>query len=778
MNIEPKKYTAKRIFPVVPLKDIVIYPQMVAPLLIGKDLAINAVDNAMENFDSELVLVAQKDPVQDNPDPEDLYDVGVLAQIIQILKFPDGTMKAIVEAISRVKVKKFTRKDNVYYANITRPREKKPKDEEMQALLRLTINKFETYVKKNAKMTPENLIALSAITDDPGRVSDIIATYLDLPMEDKQQILELMDLKKRLEFATNLLEKENEYLDLELDINKKLKKNLDKTQKEIYLREKIKIINEELYGTDEQEDDFKDLIEKIENLPLDAKYIKKLKKEAKRASTLPSFSTEVGLLKAYLDRVIELPWNNETEDLNDISRAREILDEDHWGLEDVKERIVEFLAVKQLSDKKQATILCLVGPPGVGKTSLARSVARSMNREYSYVSLGGINDESEIRGHRRTYIGSMPGKIIQAIETAGTQNPVIVLDEIEKMQRSHMGDPTAAMLEVLDPVQNKNFTDHYVGIPFDLSNIFFIATANTTDTIYKALKDRLEIIKISGYTEQEKLNIAIDFLIPKQLELHGIKKSKLTFTKTAIRQIINAYTKEAGVRSLERCIAKVCRKVATEIIRDDLKKTSISIKNLEHYLGVIKFSPDDRRTENEIGIINGLAYTEYGGEILNIESNIMPGKGELKLTGSLGDVMQESANIALSYIKSNTGKYSIKDDLQKKYDVHIHVPDGATPKDGPSAGLAITLAMISTFTKKPIRADVALTGEVTLRGNILPIGGVKEKVLAALRNDILTVIIPERNKKDVSELPDYINEKMNYIYVKDVDQAFEYVFIK
>lgn len=777
MNTQTRKAAAKKSFPVVPLRDIIIYPQMVAPLLIGKNIAINAVESAMESFENEIVLIAQKEPALESPEVENLYSFGVLAHVIQILKFPDGTIKAIVEAVSRVKIKTIELNDNIYYAQISKAREKKPAEENIKALLRLTLNKFESYVKKNTKMTPENLLALSAITNDPGRISDIIATYLDIPLSEKQHILELTDEAKRLEYATQLLEKEIELLDIELDINRKLKFNLDKTQKEIVLREKLKVINQELYGTEDSTNEFDDIIDKINALPLEDKYIIKLKKEAKRISSLPSYSSEVGVLKAYLDRVIELPWNNISEDHNDIINARKILDEDHWGLEDVKERIIEFLAVKQLSGKKQAAILCLVGPPGVGKTSLAKSVARSMNRQYSYISLGGINDESEIRGHRKTYVGSMPGKIIQAIETAGTKNPVIVLDEIEKMQRSHMGDPTAAMLEVLDPVQNINFTDHYIGIPFDLSSVFFIATANTTDTIYKALRDRLEIIKLSGYTDEEKLNIAINFLIPKQLDLHGIKKSRLSFTRKALQEIINGYTREAGVRNLERSIAKICRKVATEIIREEIKKVSISLNNLTHYLGVPKYSPNDKRTRPEIGIINGLAYTEFGGELLNIETNMMPGKGELKLTGSLGNVMQESANIAYSFIKSNSAKYSIKEDLQKKFDIHIHVPDGATPKDGPSAGLAITLAMISTFTKKPLRSDIALTGEVTLRGNILPIGGVKEKVLAALRNEIFTVIIPEKNKKDVSELPEYINSRMNYIFVNSIDQAFEHIFI-
>lgn len=764
-------------FPVVPVKDIVVFPQMLGPILIRREVSIKALDNAIEDGKNEVVLVAQMNPLVDSPEPEELYNFGVLAKILQILRFPDGNIKAIVEGISRVKIKALEKNEATLFAQIAKVREQINIDQDTKALLKITVEKFEDFVRKNNRMSPENLLAFSVLGNDPGRLADIITTYLEVKISEKQKILELKDTTKRLECVSQILDREMEVLNLEEFISKKLKTSLSQTQKEYYLREKLKIITEEL-NEDNVEDEFDLYNHKITELNLEQKYKARLFKEVSRLKKLPSYSSEVSVIRTYLDRVLDLPWNVKTIDINDIKHAKTVLDEDHWGLEEVKERMVEFLAVKQLSEKHQSTILCLVGPPGVGKTSLAKSVARSLGRNFSYISLGGINDESEIRGHRRTYVGAMPGRIIQAIESAGSHNPVILLDEIEKMMRSHMGDPTAAMLEVLDPEQNVNFTDHFIDMPFDLSNVFFIATANTLDTVYKALKDRLEVIQISGYTQNEKLNIAKYFLVPKQLEIHGIKKAKLKISDTAINKIISEYTREAGVRGIERSIAKICRKVATEIVREEVSKVSVTVKNVEKYLGIPKYLPDDKRSQDEIGVINGLAWTEVGGEILYIESNLMSGKGELSLTGSLGDIMQESAQIALSFVRSNSKKLDIPDDIQDKYDVHIHVPDGATPKDGPSAGLAITLSLISSLTNRPIRADVALTGEVTLRGKVLPIGGLKEKVLAAIRNNIYTVIIPDRNRKDVDDIPDYVNEMVEYVYVKDVDQAMKYVFTR
>jgi ATP-dependent Lon protease len=763
-------------YPVVPVRDIAVFPYMIAPLIVVRELSIKAMETALEKEEGEVILLAQKDPYQEEVAPEDFYEYGVLTKIIQVLKFPDGAIKAIIEGVSRVKVDKLKYKDSVYFAKISPTEEINHEDDDTKALVRLTINKFEDYARKNHRMTSENLLALASINNEPGRLADIIATFLEVKGEEKQHILEMLDTSERLEHMNNLLEQEMEMLGIEEVVNNKLKKNLSKTQKDFYLREKLKVIKEELYGAEDIESEAEKYHEKLATLEIPEKYKEKLKKEIARLEKVPDYSSEMSVIRTYLDRILELPWNERTEDINDIIHAQKILDEDHWGLEDVKERILEFLAVRQLTKQPQSTILCLVGPPGVGKTSLAKSVARSLNKQFAYISLGGINDESEIRGHRRTYIGSMPGRIIQAIETAGTKNPVILLDELEKMMRSHMGDPTAAMLEVLDPEQNKNFTDHYVDMPFDLSEVFFIATANNLDTVYKALRDRLEVIRLSGYTEEEKLNIAKYFLIPRQLARHGIKKTKLNISDLAIRRVINEYNKEAGVRNLERSIAKICRKSAIKLVKEEEKKLRVSNNNLEEFLGVPKFTAEDKRKLPEVGIINGLAWTESGGDVLHIEASIMPGKGKLNYTGSLGEVMQESIKVALSYVRTNYQKLKVASDINEKFDVHLHVPDGATPKDGPSAGLAITLAIISAFTNQPLKADIALTGEATIRGKVLPIGGIKEKVLAAVRNDIYTIIVPEKNRKDMKELPDYLTDKINVIYVNTLDEAIKVVF--
>jgi ATP-dependent Lon protease len=774
-KVDYKKETA---IPVVPVREVAVFPFMIAPVIISREVSIKALEVAMDNMQNEIVLLAQKDPYLEYPASDDLYDCGVLSKIIQVLKFPDGAVKAIIEGISRVKIETIEEKESIYFANISQIEEIIHENADTKALIRLITGKFEDYARKNNRMSSENLIALASINNEPGRLADIIATFLEVEGTEKQQVLEIQDTSMRLEMMNGLLEREIEMLGIEEIINNKLKKNLSKTQKEFYLKEKLKIIKEELYGTEDIDSEISEYKAKVEILDISDKHRKKLYKEINRLEKLPDYSSEMSVIRTYLDRVINLPWNEKTEDINDISRARKVLDADHWGLEEAKERILEFLAVRQLTEKPQATIICFEGPPGVGKTSLARSIARSLGRKFSYISLGGINDESEIRGHRRTYIGSMPGRIIQAVENAGTKNPVILLDEIEKMMRSHMGDPTAAMLEVLDPEQNKNFTDHYVDMPFDLSEVFFVATANNLDTVYKALKDRLEVIKLSGYTEDEKLNIAKYFLVPKQLYSHGIKKSKLNISETAIHRIINEYTREAGVRNLERSIAKICRKSAMKIVNEENQKIRLSNKNLEEYLGVPRYTSDDKRKDNEIGVINGLAWTEYGGDVLYIEATVMPGKGNLNLTGSLGDVMQESAKAALGYIRSNHKQYRITPDIAEKQDIHVHVPDGATPKDGPSAGLAISLAIISALTDKPIRADVAITGEITLRGRVLPIGGVKEKVLSAIRNGIFNVIIPAKNCKNVLDLPENIREKVNFIYVSTIDEAAKEVFKK
>lgn len=764
------------VFPVVPTRDVAIFPKMVAPLVISRKISVEAFEKAISEEANEIILVAQKNPSTESPHPQDLYSCGVLAKIIQVLKFPDGTIKAIVEGVCRVEVVNLQETETFYFAEINEIEESEDTDADLAVLTRMTIDKFENYVRKNSRMSSESLISVSTFSQEPGRLADLIATYLEIDPKEKQEVLEIAEASKRLQLMSVLLEREMERLNIEEGLSKKLRLNVSKNQREFYLREKMKVIKEELHEGEDLDSEIEDYKQKLETLDLPERSKKKILKEIKRMEKLPSYSSETSVVRTYLDRIFDLPWNETTEDINDITYAQEILDEDHWGLEDVKERILEFLAVKQLTKKKHSTILCLLGPPGVGKTSLAKSVARSLGRKFGYISLGGVNDESEIRGHRRTYIGSMPGRIIQAIEHAGTKNPVIVLDEIEKMARSHQGDPIAAMLEVLDPEQNEHFSDHYIDIPFDLSDTFFIATANSLDNMYKALRDRLEVITLSSYTEEEKLNIAKHFLVKKQLDRHGLKKTNLTISDTAIRKICKEYTREAGVRNLERAIAKVCRKVATRIVKGETSKVSVTARNVQDFLGTPKYSEDEIRKGTEIGVINGLAYTETGGQVLHIEANKMPGKGKLTLTGSLGDVMQESARAAMTYIRSHQETLGIDDDFQEKHDFHIHVPDGATPKDGPSAGLAIALAILSVATDKPLRSDVAMTGEITLRGKVLPIGGLKEKVLAALRNNIYKVLIPARNKKDVSEMPDYVKDKVEFVFVDHLDQALKHVF--
>lgn len=770
-NIDNKE----NFIPVVIMRDIVVYPQMMAPIFISRKMSAVAIENAILTEDHSLILLAQKDPSLDEPELNDLYMSGVLVKAVQLLKFPDGTIKALADGVERVKITNII-KDNEYYkATYEVLQEIKVDDENAKALINLTIDKFKDYIKKTTKINIESFITLAEIRE-AGKLADIIATYLSIELPEKQKILETLNTYERLEEVSKILSKEIEMLGIEESIQEKIKFKLGKTQKEFLLREKLRAIKEEL-GIDEGMDEAEEIIEKIKNAKAPPKVKEQLLKEVRKLEKMSFYSAETSVVRTYIDTVLELPWSKHSKDMLDIDRAQKILDEDHWGLKDPKERILEFLAVKKLSKEPQATIICFAGPPGVGKTSLAKSIARSLNRKFAQVSLGGINDESEIRGHRRTYIGSMPGRIIRAIQTAGTKNPVILLDEIEKMLPSHMGDPTAAMLEVLDPSQNSHFTDHYIDLEFDLSEVFFIATANTVETLFKPLKDRLEIIYLPGYTEEEKLNIAKKYLIPRQFKMNGIKEGKLTITDEAVKEIINKYTREAGVREIERNIAKACRKAAVEIVKSP--ETSIILKpeNIADYLGVCKYVRLEAEKEPQVGLVHGLAWTEVGGELLEIEASVMPGNGKLNLTGRLGEIMKESAQTALSYTRSNYDKLGLSADLQEKYDVHIHAPDGATSKEGPSAGIALTLAMISAFTKKPVRSDIAMTGEITLRGRILPIGGLKEKCIAALRSGIKNVIIPKSNEKDLEEFPDYLREQINFKIVENFNEVLEYALV-
>ncbi|HSA06536.1 MAG TPA: endopeptidase La [Candidatus Gastranaerophilales bacterium] len=772
-NQEEKPQTS---IPVVPMRDIVIYPQMMAPVFISRKKSLTAVENAILTENHYVLLLAQKDGSIDDPSPQDLYENGILVKIIQILKFPDGSVKALADGINRVKVYDIEEKDNFIQAKYEILEEIASVDEETKALLNLTVDKFKEYIRKTTKINAESFVSLAEIKDC-GKLSDIIATYLSVPVAEKQKVLEILNTFERLEYVSKLLSREIELVGIEEALQEKVRFRLGKSQKEYLLREKIKAIREEL-GGEEGVDEVEELLKKIESAKIPDYVRTNLTKEVKKLNKMPFYSAETAVIRTYIDIILELPWSKRTKDVFDFEKAKKILDEDHYGLEDAKERILEFLAVKKLSKSSQATIICFVGPPGVGKTSLAKSIARSLNRKFSQVSLGGINDESEIRGHRRTYIGSMPGRIIRAVQNSGTKNPVILLDEIEKMLPSHMGDPTAAMLEVLDPVQNCHFTDHYIDMEYDLSEVFFIATANSVDRLLKPLKDRLEIITLPGYTEEEKVNIGRKYLVPRQLKLNGIKNSQLIINDDVLREIINKYTREAGVRELERFIAKACRKAAVEIVKNPDISIDLTPEKLPDYLGAYRFMRQAAEKEPQIGLVHGLAWTEVGGELLEIEASIMPGKGRLNLTGRLGEIMKESAQTGFSYIRSNYDRLHLEENVQEKYDVHIHAPEGATPKEGPSAGIALTLAMISAFTKRPVRPDVAMTGEITLRGRVLAIGGLKEKCIAALRSGIKNIIIPKMNEKDLKDFPDYLKNQINFNFVENFDEVLELALLE
>jgi len=762
--------------PIVPMKDIVVYPQMMAPVFISRKMSSIAVENAVLTENHNVILLAIKDASVEEPEIKDLYNIGVIAKIVQILKFPDGTIKALADGISRAEVTDIIKEDNFFKARYKVIEEEYADDENAKALVNLTIEKFKEYITKTTKINAESFITLADIKE-AGKLADIIITYLSVDLAQKQKFLEIPNSYNRLEEVTKMLSKEIELYGIEESIQEKIKFKLGKTQKDFLLKEKLRAIKEEL-GSGEDIDETDEMLNKVESAMVPQRVKDQLKKEIRKLEKTPFFSAETSVIRTYVETVLELPWCVRSKDKVDLIRAKKILDEDHYGLEEIKERILEFLAVKKLSKEKQATIICFAGAPGVGKTSLARSIARTINRKFAQVSLGGINDESEIRGHRRTYIGALPGRIIRAMQTAGTKNPVILLDEIEKMLPSHMGDPTAAMLEVLDPIQNSHFTDHYIDMEFDLSEVFFVATANVLDTLYKPLKDRLEIIELPGYMEEEKINIARKYLIPRQYKLNGIKEKQFKISEEALTEIINKYTREAGVRELERNISKACRKIAVDIVKNPKTSIILTPQNISDYLGVPRYTKTLVEKESQVGLVHGLAWTETGGEISEIEASIMPGNGKLKLTGRLGEVMKESAETAFGYIRSNYKTLGIQPDIQNKFDVHIHAPDGSTPKEGPSAGVGLTIAMISAFTNCPVKSSIGMTGEITLRGRILPIGGLKQKCIAALRNGLSNLIIPLANKKDLDEFPDYLKEKLNYNFVGDISEAVEIALLK
>lgn len=767
----------KKTFPLIPLRDVVVFPQMVTPLFVSRAKSISGLEQALMQDDRLVVLVAQKDPECDEPTRKDLYEAGTLAEIMQMLKLPDGTVKVLVEGTVRVKLKQVTAEKEFLQASVLRAKETQLDDVSTKTLIRLSVEKFEQYVKSTKKINPESLLAISGI-DQPGRLADIIATYLGLDVAERQKCLEIEESSGRLEYISHLLSRELELAELEQSIHDRVRFNLEKTQREYYLREKLRIIQDELNHEGAELGEIAEYKQKIAQAKIEGVALERAEKELSRLEKMMPQSAEASVIRTYLDTLVSLPWDVRSDEILDLKRAEKILNEDHYGLDKVKQRILEYIAVRKLAQKPLGSILCLVGPPGVGKTSLVKSIARAMNRQFARISLGGINDEAEIRGHRRTYIGAMPGRIVQAVKQAGTKNPVLLLDEIEKMTRSYMGDPTAAMLEVLDPDQNDSFTDHYLDAPFSLREVVFVATANALDYIPRPLYDRLEVIRISGYTPEEKVAIAETHIIPKTLEKHGLTSKQLKIGSPAIRKIIEEHTRESGVRALERAIATICRKVATQIVKNKKVIVKVDPESVSKYLGPAKISRDAEVRGPQIGIVCGLAWTETGGETLSIEVNTMPGKGKLQLTGQLGDVMKESAHAAFSYIRSHADHLAIDPNFQDKYDIHIHIPEGAIPKDGPSAGIGLACALISAISKKPVRSNLAMTGEITLRGRVLTIGGLKEKVLAALRAGTKTVLFPAGNLKDLDEVPAYVKNKLELVPVSHLDQVMEIAFGK
>jgi len=763
--------------PLLPLRGLSIFPYMVLHFDVGREKSIRALEEAMIN-DQHIFLVTQKDAHTDLPGTEDFYGVGTISKIKQLLKLPGDTIRVLVEGITRAEIKEIIAEEPYFLVDVLEHEEKqKAGDLELEALKRSVLEVFDEYIKANPKVAPETFITVSDI-DDASRFADVVASNLTIKMEEKQEILSLFDIKERIEKIYEILSRELEILEIERKINSRVRKQIDKSQKEYYLREQLKAIQRELGEKEGHIEEIEQYREKLSKLEVPDEVKSKVEKELDRLSNMSAGSPEVGVTRTYLDWIFDLPWNTITEDNLDIKNARKVLDEDHYGLKKVKERVLEYMAIRQLSQNMKGPILCLVGPPGVGKTSIAKSIARAMGRKFTRMSLGGVRDEAEIRGHRRTYIGAIPGRIIYSIKQAGSRNPLFLFDEIDKLTSDFRGDPASALLEVLDSEQNKEFRDHYMELPFDLSKVMFLTTANSTDTIPAALLDRMEVINVSGYTEEEKLHIASDYLVPKQIKEHSLSKENVLISEAAIREVINGYTREAGVRNLEREIANIIRKSATQIVENSKKRVKVAPDNLKRYLGIPKYKYDLINQKNEIGVVTGLAWTSVGGETLFIEVSVMPGTGKLELTGHLGDVMKESARAGLSYIRSRTEQFGIDKDFTKNMDIHIHVPEGATPKDGPSAGITMTTALVSALSKIPVYRDVAMTGEVTLRGRVLPIGGFKEKVLAAKRAGIKKVILPYENEKDLEEIPEAVKRNMEFILASDMDEVLAHALVK
>ncbi len=762
--------------PLLPLRGLLVYPSMVMHLDVGRDKSVNAIENAMVE-DNLIFLAAQKEISVDQPGEEDIYKIGTLAKIKQMLKLPNGTIRVLVEGLNRAEIQEHLDEEEYFKVAIQNVDEEEGDKVEEEALMRNLLQQFEQYIKVSKKISDETLASVKDI-EVPGRLADIVTSHLSLKIKDKQQVLEMANVKERLQHIIDIINNEKEVLQLEKKISQRVKTSMERTQKEYYLREQMKAIQKELGDKDGKSGEVQDLKEKIDQSSMPERVEQTALKELDRYEKIPSSSAESSVIRNYIEWLIALPWVEETEDNLDIPRAEDILDEDHYGLEKVKERILEYLAVQKLTESIKGPILCLVGPPGVGKTSLARSIARSMNRNFVRASLGGVRDESEIRGHRRTYVGAMPGRIISSMKNAETVNPVFLLDEIDKMASDFRGDPSSAMLEVLDPEQNSQFSDHYIEETYDLSNVMFVATANNMATIPAPLLDRMEVISIAGYTELEKLHIAKEHLLPKQIEENGLKKSHMQVREEALLKLIRRYTREAGVRGLERELASLCRKAAKLIVSDEKKRVVVTEKQLETLLGKPKFRYGQAEKEDQIGAATGLAYTTAGGDTLSIEVSLYPGKGKLTLTGKLGDVMKESAQAAFSYIRSRAEELNIDPNFSEQNDIHIHVPEGATPKDGPSAGITMATALVSSLTGRPVRKEVGMTGEITLRGRVLPIGGLKEKSLSAHRAGLTTVIMPKENEKDLEDIPESVREGLTYIPVEHLDEVLKHALVE
>ncbi|MYL72221.1 endopeptidase La [Halobacillus litoralis] len=757
--------------PLLPLRGLLVYPSMVLHLDVGREKSVQALEQSMMD-DNEILLVSQKEVNIDEPSKDDLYEIGTIARVKQMVKLPNGTNRVLVEGLYRAHVDQLVDDEDFYYANITKIEDEHVGENEEEALMRTLMDQFEKFVKVSKKVSQETFNTVSDI-DDPSHMADMIASHLPVKLKEKQSILETANVKERLQKLVDMIGNEREVLQIEQKIGKRVKKSMEKTQKEYYLREQMKAIQNELGDKDGKSGEVAQLKEKIEQADMPERVEEIAYKELGRYEKVPQSSAESSVIRNYIEWLVALPWSNETEDNLDVNRAEKILDEDHYGLEKVKERVLEYLAVQRLTQTIKGPILCLAGPPGVGKTSLAKSIARSINRKFVRISLGGIRDEAEIRGHRRTYIGAMPGRIIQGMKRAETVNPVFLLDEIDKMASDFRGDPSSAMLEVLDPEQNGTFSDHFIEENYDLSKVMFVATANNISNIPGPLRDRMEIITIAGYTEVEKVHIAKEHLLPKQVKENGLKKGQLQLRDDALLKLIRRYTREAGVRGLERELASLCRKAAKIIVSGDKQRVVVTEKQLEELLGRPKFRYGRAELEDQIGAATGLAYTTAGGDTLSIEVSIYPGKGNLTLTGKLGDVMKESAQAAFSYIRSRANELNIDPEFVEKNDIHIHVPEGATPKDGPSAGITMATALVSALTGRPVRKEVGMTGEITLRGRVLPIGGLKEKSLSAHRAGLTKIIIPDQNEKDLEDIPDSIKEGLTFVPVKHLDEVLE-----